>query len=68
VSALRVVKRDLRPFFTPKTLAQYLSISERTVRQMLADGRIESYKVEGQRRIDFADVEAYLARHRHERA
>ncbi len=68
MSTLHVVKQDLRQFFTPKTLAEYLSISERTVRQMLANGRIESYKVEGQRRIDSTDVDAYLARHRHERA
>ena len=68
MSALRVAKQDLRPFFTPRTLALYLSISERTVRQMLADRRIESYKVEGQRRIDQVDVDAYLARNRSERA
>jgi len=68
MSALHVAKRELRPFFTAKTLAEYLSISERTVRQMLADGRITSYKIEGQRRVDADDVDAYLARHRQERA
>lgn len=64
MSALRVVEDERRPFFTPKTLAAYLTLSERTVRQMLADRRIASYKVEGQRRVDPADVEAYLARNR----
>lgn len=64
MSAIRIVKQDLRPFFTPKTLAAYLSISERTVRYMLAGGKIPSYRVEGQRRIDPADVEAYLAKNR----
>jgi excisionase family DNA binding protein len=68
MSALRIVEQDLRPFFTPKTLAAYLSVSERTVRQMLADHRIASVRVEGQRRIDHKDVEAYLARHRDEAA
>lgn len=53
-----------RPFFTPKTLADYLSVSERTVRMMLAEGRIPSIKVEGARRIDAGDVDAYLARQR----
>lgn len=53
-----------RPFFTPKALARYLAISERTVRDMLAKGRIPSYKIEGQRRISVEDVDAYLARHR----
>ena len=64
VTALRVGKPELRPFFTPKGLAEYLSISERTVREMLSKERIPSYKVEGQRRIDPADVDRYLARNR----
>ena len=64
VTALRVGKQELRPFFTPKGLAEYLSISERTVRDMLSKERIPSYKVEGQRRIDPADVDRYLARNR----
>jgi excisionase family DNA binding protein len=68
VSALRIVEQDLRPFFTPKTLAAYLSVSERTVRQMLADHRIASYRVEGQRRIDHKDVKTYLAAHRDDAA
>lgn len=68
MSAMRIAEQNLRPFFTPKTLAAYLSISERTVRQMLADHRIASYRVEGQRRIDLKDVESYLARHRSEAA
>lgn len=66
-AAVRVDDTTVRPFFTPKTLAAYLDISERTVRQMVADQRIASYKVEGMRRIDRADVEAYLARNRVER-
>jgi hypothetical protein len=35
---------------------------------MLRKERIPSYKVEGQRRIDPADVEKYLARNRNGRA
>lgn len=68
MSAVRVAKQELRPFLTPKTLAEYLSVSERTVRDMLSKQRIPSYKVEGQRRIDPADVEQYLARTRNGRA
>jgi excisionase family DNA binding protein len=64
VTAVHVAKQDLRPFFTPKTLADYLSISERTVREMLSKQRIPSYEVEGQRRINPVDVEEYLARNR----
>lgn len=65
---LRVIEQDLKPFFTPKMLAAYLTLSERTVRQMLADGKIASYKIEGQRRIDMKDVQRYLARGRQEAA
>jgi excisionase family DNA binding protein len=43
---VHVAKQELRPFFTPKALADYLSISERTVREMLSKERIPSYKVE----------------------
>jgi excisionase family DNA binding protein len=53
-----------RAFFTPKTLAQYLAVSERTVRSMLAKGTIPSYLVEGSRRVDPADVDAYLTNRR----
>jgi excisionase family DNA binding protein len=64
MSALRVAQTELRPFFTPKTLADYLAVSERTVRQMIADARIPSYRVEGVRRISAEDVDAYLDRRR----
>jgi excisionase family DNA binding protein len=68
VSAVRVANQELRPFLTPKQLAAYLAISERTVRDMLSKQGIASYKVEGQRRIDPADVEAYLARNKNRAA
>ena len=47
-------------FFTPKTLADELQLSERTVRQMLADGTIPSYKVGGARRVSHIDLDEYL--------
>jgi excisionase family DNA binding protein len=62
--SVRVTGQERRAFFTPKTLAQYLSLSERTVRSMLAAGKIASYRVEGARRIDPTDVDSYLARRR----
>ena len=49
-------------FFTPKTLAAYLALSERTVRQLLADSAIPSYRIAGSRRIDPRDVDNYLRR------
>jgi excisionase family DNA binding protein len=66
-SAIRVASEPLRPFFTPQNLAKYLAISDRTMRQLLHDGEIGSYKVAGCRRIDPADVEDYL-RTRRQRA
>ncbi len=66
--SVRVIETERRAFFTPKTLAQYLAVSERTVRSMLAAGKIASYRVEGARRIDPADVDHYLANRREERA
>jgi excisionase family DNA binding protein len=62
------VTESRRAFFTPMTLAQHLAVSERTVRSMLAAGKIASYKVEGARRIDPADVDTYLANRREEKA
>jgi excisionase family DNA binding protein len=64
--SVRVTELERRAFFTPKTL--YLSISERTVRSMLANGTLPSYRVEGARRIDPADVDRYLANRREGRA
>ncbi len=54
-------------FFTPKTLAAYLALSERTVPAMLADGVIPSYRIAGSRRVAPSDVDAYLSRCRDER-
>jgi excisionase family DNA binding protein len=61
MSAVTVITEPLRPFFTPRKLAAYLDVSERTVRSMLANGTIPSYLIEGSRRIDPSDVDAYLA-------
>jgi excisionase family DNA binding protein len=52
---------ERRPFFTSKQLADYLALSERTVRELLRTGAIPSYKVSGARRIDPADVDIWLA-------
>lgn len=56
-----------RPFYTVAKLASRLSLSERTVKDLLARGTIPSYRVAGSRRVDPADVDAYLAANRSER-
>jgi excisionase family DNA binding protein len=45
---------------TPRSLAAYSAASERTVRQMLADASIPPYLIGGSRRIDPANVHAYV--------
>lgn len=50
-----------RAFFTPASLAEFLSVSERHVRDLLARGEIASYKLgENTRRIDPSDVDLWL--------
>jgi len=51
-------------FFTERTLAAYLSVSGRTIRNWIRRGELPSYKLGASRRIDPADVEDFLARHR----
>jgi excisionase family DNA binding protein len=55
-------------FFTERTLAAYLAVSDRTVRNWIRSGKLPSYKFGAARRIDPADVEDFLARHRDEAA
>lgn len=53
-------------FFTERTLADYLTVSDRTIRNWIRRGELPSYKLGAARRIDPADVEDFLARHRDE--
>lgn len=55
-------------FFTERTLADYLAVSDRTIRNWIRRGELPSYKLGASRRIDPADVEDFLARHREEAA
>ena len=52
---------DRRPLYTVASLADRLGLSQRTVRQLLADGVIPSFRVEGRRCVEPASVDAYLA-------
>ena len=67
-AAIAVEDRPRSPFFTTATLAAYLAVSERTIRDMLKRGEFPSYKIAGARRIDPADVDSYLAERRHGKA
>lgn len=64
----RPTHADARPFYTPRSLAARIGVTDRTLRTLTANGTIPSYKIEGSRRYAPADVDAYLARCREERA
>jgi excisionase family DNA binding protein len=53
-------------FFTERTLATYLAVSDRTIRNWIRRGELPSYKLGAARRIDPADVSAFLAQRRDE--
>ena len=55
-------------FFTERSLASYLAVSDRTIRNWIRRGELPSYKLGAARRIDPADVEDFLARNRDEAA
>jgi excisionase family DNA binding protein len=53
-------------FFTERSLAAYLAVSDRTVRNWIRRGELPSYKLGASRRIDPADVETFLEQRREE--
>lgn len=53
-------------FFTERTLADFLTVSDRTIRNWIRRGELPSYKLGAARRIDPADVEHFLSRRRDE--
>jgi excisionase family DNA binding protein len=55
-------------FFTERTLATYLAVSDRTIRNWIRRGELPSYKLGASRRIDPADVNVFLAQRRDEPA
>jgi excisionase family DNA binding protein len=59
-----VVVTERRAWFTIATLAAYLQVSERLVGKWVAEGRLVSYKLDGARRFDPADVDAFVAQFR----
>jgi excisionase family DNA binding protein len=64
------MERNAEPiaFFTERTLAAYLAVSDRTIRNWIRRGELPSYKLGASRRIDPADVDAFLAQRRDEAA
>lgn len=66
--SIEVADGPVDPFYTVQTLAKRLAISDRQVRRMIKDQRIDYYVVEGCYRFDPVDVDAYLQQRRQEAA
>jgi excisionase family DNA binding protein len=66
----RGMERNTTPptFFTERSLAAYLAVSDRTIRNWIRRGELPSYKLGAARRIDPFDVNAFLANRREEAA
>jgi excisionase family DNA binding protein len=62
------MERNRPAFFTERTLADYLAVSDRTIRNWIRRGELPSYKLGAARRIDPADVDCFLAQRRDEAA
>ena len=45
---------------TPDEAAQYLSVSQRTVKRLVAEGNLRAYKVRRSMRFRLKDLEAYV--------
>jgi excisionase family DNA binding protein len=63
-----VHRKTAKPFFTERSLAVYLAVSDRTVRNWIRRGELPGYKLGASRRIDPADIDAFLDRHRDDAA
>ena len=54
----------IRPLLTKSSTCEYLAVSERTLDRIVSEGALVAYRVRGQLRFRFDDVEAYLTAHR----
>ena len=54
----------IRPLLTKSSTCKYLAVSERTLDRIVSEGELVAYRVRGQLRFRFDDVEAYLSAHR----
>lgn len=59
---------ERQAWFTPDSLASYLQVSDRMIRKWVAEGRLRSYKLDGCRRFDPADVDSFVAQLRDRRS
>jgi excisionase family DNA binding protein len=62
--SIQVAEPEVQPFYTVKTLAKRLAVSERTIRNWVDRGELISYDLGDVRRFDPADVDSFLAARR----
>ncbi|HEX7144001.1 MAG TPA: excisionase family DNA-binding protein [Gaiellaceae bacterium] len=55
---------SIRPLLTKTSARVYLAVSERTLDRLVHDGELAAYRVRGQLRFRFDDIEAYLSARR----
>lgn len=58
------VENKRMSWFTSDSLAAYLQVSDRMIRKWVAEGRLRSYKLDGCRRFEPADVDDFVAQFR----
>lgn len=68
MAEIHVLDGGERPFYTIRSLALRLDVSERMVRKLLHEGQLASYRVGKARRIAPEDVDSFLAERREERS
>jgi excisionase family DNA binding protein len=68
IEGMRENSAQSEHFFTERTLAAYLAVSDRTIRNWIRRGELPSYKLGASRRIDPTDVDVFLAERRDEAA
>lgn len=61
MAEVQVLDRAEEPFYTVASLARRWSVTERTVKRMISDGELRSYRIRGARRISPLDVASYEA-------
>lgn len=62
--SIQIAEPEVQPFYTVKTLAQRLAVSERTIRNWVKEGRLVSYDFGDVRRFDPAEIDSFIAAHR----
>ncbi len=64
VPDIDLIQVPIRPLLSKASACEYLAVSERTLDRIVSDGELVAYRVRGQLRFRFDDIESYLAEQR----